>query len=633
MAQITINEISKNYTYNIGANSFCTVALPIASCWGPGYVPSTFCVENGKNLDGTLNEKASIIDYDRVDAVTWEKFPATQAGLESFISTYRGPAANYRIAKDFSYYMAVTLLTAGYDVLVCRLCPGSAATGEIKFDTAGSKKLSITAKYPGSFGNNLRVKLNKVTYGNYWNIVTYIRDTSGVEVPAENLIFAIGEDVAEQYGISHIDEVDSKFVILKALGDVKDTDTIEGSNSVTLAKGSDVPEDAKKVPANDALRLAMIRYGMKLDTSEYQGTAYTAMLGSHKDDAPTTRNQTLRYKQWLYNSVLPLYDQLLDKLAYNPNRVICPWDDQDISEIDPNYEPSIDAKFVVSPIHKKLMEVGNGSRCATALLDIPKSLPRSLVHSTTKEGENSEVYKGYAQKLSQAFEGFNTADGSITSSHGALFAPWGHYKYTGTSKQFPAPPSFLYLLIQRAMLLNQPLQYEWALPTNRKHDVNIGKMDYKVPKKYLDRWQDMEGVGVNVITEIPELGTTIWGNSTLYNVPPATYQALANLSTRFLVNAVKDVIYRTGIGITFNYNNDEAYSKFYAGVTPLLDTMKQVGAIEDYYVKMSADINGLDQVNANTVIGKVYLIVNGVINNIDVDLVVLPPGTDLSQFE
>ena len=87
------------------------------------------------------------------------------------------------------------------------------------------------------------------------------------------------------------------------------------------------------------------------------------------------------------------------------------------------------------------------------------------------------------------------------------------------------------------------------------------------------------------------------------------------------------------IGITFSYNNEQAYNRFYAGCTPILDTMKNMGAIDGYYVKMSADINGLDQVNANTVIGKIYLIVNGVINDIIVDLVALPPGTDLTQFQ
>ena len=218
------------------------------------------------------------------------------------------------------------------------------------------------------------------------------------------------------------------------------------------------------------------------------------------------------------------------------------------------------------------------------------------------------------------------------TTHSALFAPWCSYKYVGTGKKYPASPAFIALMIQRAMILNQPLQYEWALPTNRKHTLDIGKGEYKIPKKILDVWQKSDGVGVNIITEIPELGTSLWGNSTLYELPPATYQALADLSTRYLVNAVEDVAYKCGISITFQYNNEQAYNMFYAGVTPILDTMRNCGAIIDYHVKMSADIDGLDRVRANTVIGKIYLVVSGVIHDIVVDLIALPPGTDLNQY-
>ena len=139
MAQIAINEVSQNYTYNIGTSSFATVALPITASWGPAYTES----ESG-DIDAML------------ESVSWSHFPATQIGLETFISTYRGPSSNYRLAKDFSYQMAVTLLTAGYDILVCRVCPGSRAEGSFSVD---GKTFGIKAKYFGTFGNNLKVVL------------------------------------------------------------------------------------------------------------------------------------------------------------------------------------------------------------------------------------------------------------------------------------------------------------------------------------------------------------------------------------------------------------------------------------------------------------------------------------------
>lgn len=113
MADIVISEISQNYTYNIGTNSYACVALPLTACWGPGYFDP---------------ESYNVTSDEMLEIAAWTRFPATQEGLEAFVSTYRGPATNYRLAKDYSYQMAMTLLTAGYDVLTCRLCPGKKAS-------------------------------------------------------------------------------------------------------------------------------------------------------------------------------------------------------------------------------------------------------------------------------------------------------------------------------------------------------------------------------------------------------------------------------------------------------------------------------------------------------------------------
>lgn len=670
MAQIVINEISQNYTYNIGSSSFATVALPITACWGPAFVDPS-------SLGGTADPG------DQFESLVWQHFPATQAGLESFVSTYRGPASRYRLAKDYSYQMAMTLLTAGYDILVCRLCPGTCAQGTLaiktkysirsvtesgavsgqKTDQTQTDELVVKAKYPGTFGNNLKLQLtrkNRYDDNNktYWNLVVYVIDSSGVQTAAENLVFVTDLEDSIDSSIPFYEEVESKFIDIVAFNrgklTVNESQTAEISEysdveSIVLSGGSDDPafsdQDSVKI-LEAAAALATNRYSLhNADTSTIKYIQALKDLvstseGGKKTDISLAKAQTLYYKQWLYTyavgykssnvSYSGIYDLLTDKLTYNPNRIISPgWDDMDLSEINGNTYGSSDI-VSVSPLHNKLMEVAYNSRCATALLDVPKSLPRSLVfNESTNE---SEI--GYAQKLARSKPtSVYNANNTLYTTHSALFAPWGQYTYVGTSKQFAASPAFLDLMIHRAMTLNQTVQYEWALPTTRKHSLNLGKFDYTVPNKLLQSWQKSDGVGINVITNIPDIGNTVWGNSTLYEVPPATYQALANLSTRYLVNAVEDVVYRCGISITFQYNNEQAYNKFYAGVTPILDTMKNAGAIDDYYVRMSADINGLDQINANTVIGKIYLVVNGVINDIMVDLVACPPGTDLNQYK
>ena len=390
-----------------------------------------------------------------------------------------------------------------------------------------------------------------------------------------------------------------------------------------------------------------------------QKNAQTGKFSPSKDIVwSLDKLSNVAYREWLFTAVTGIsyykqddeegafdtgvYSLLKDKLKYNAQRVISPgWDDQDLLYLNDILYPDdiIDADEdpigfnFISPIHARLMDVGYWARCTAALLDIPRSISRCKVY--IDQEENTHV--GYAQKLARTAIFGEIFDASVSDvglypTHSALFAPWGQYKYVKMAKMNIASPAFLALMIHRSQIKGQADQYEWILPRNRQHTLNIGKMDYIVPKKLMDMWQSLEGVGVNIITDIPGLGTNLWGNSTLYEVPEATYQALANLSTRYLVNAIENQAYNAGIGITYTYNNNQAYEQFYAGVTPLLDTMVNLGAIVSYYVKMEADINGLDRVNANTVLGKIFITPVGVINDIVVDLVALPPSANLDEI-
>ena len=610
MAQIIINEFSSDYSYNVSASSYCSVALPITASWGPAFEDPT---TTGKTLEAVK------------EAAAFNHFPSTQAGLEAFISTYRGPAANWRSAKDYSYQLAVTLLTSGYDLDVCRMCPGTHA--EATFTDGAEenpKTFTLKAKYPGTFGNNLVATLQKLTNYNQWNLITYVVDAAGSSTAVENLMFVFDLDHSTDT-VYHISEITSSFFDFVVDGVTSDN-IVFTANRVTLAGGADRAADgtATEMMAS-AIALAEQRFSL---VSGASATDYVAALTAVKNAGPDVATASkIRYMEWVYTYTMYALDLLTDKLSYNSNRVVLPgWDDQNFSEL--NGGLSVAHIASIAPLHAKLMQVAYASRCATAYIDIPKSLERSGVYVDT----SSAATEGYAQKIARYMPTALTNPDGLFASHSAIFAPWGQYMYAGTSKQFDAPPSFLALMIQRAMILNQALQYEWAMPTTRKHNVNVGKLAYVVPKALLDEWQSLEGVSLNVIADIPDLGVSIWGNSTAYEVPPATYNALQNLSTRFLMNAVKNVAYKVGLSITFQYNNADAYSKFYAGCSPILDSMKNLGAIVDYKIKMGADIDGLASVNANTVIGKIWITVSGVINDIIVDLVALPASADLSQY-
>lgn len=610
MAQIVINEISKNYTYSSGTSTFCSVALPITASWGPAFEDPASA---GKSLD------------DMLETTAFQHFPATQEGLEAFTATYRGPAANYRSSKDYSYQIALTLLTAGYDLDVCRVCSGSHSSGKFNAtigsgESASSGSLTLRAKYPGSFGNNLVGSFTKVKGRNYWNLITYIVDSTGARNAVENIIFVFDIENSTDT-VPHVSEVTPAFFDLVIDNIGQDDDVTFDTDTVVLEGGSDRLADSTAAEMmDDAIELATTRYGL---VGASDPTDYLATLNNIKNSNPSVQKaSTIRYMEWNYNATYYILELLTDKVAYSHKRMILPgWDDQNFYFLTDDLVARIGS---ISPLQARMLEVAAQTRCATALLDIPKSLLRSGVWNDSPAASS----EGYVQKIGRYQpEGALGAD-ALFPTHSAIVAPWCQYKYVGTARNNPAPPAFLALMIQISMIRNQSLQYEWAQPTTRKHNLVIGAPDYRVPKRLLDQWQGSSGIGVNVITPIPDMGVTLWGNSTAFEVPVATYQALANLSSRYLVNAIEDVVYKCGIAITFQYNNQEAYSKFFAGVSPLLDTMKAVGAITAYTISMSKDLNALDSVNLNSVVGVIQVWIEGVINDINIDLICLPAGTE-----
>lgn len=651
MADIVINEISQNYSYVIGNESFATVALPITSQWGPGYFePDTMGISGADRAERKVTE---------LEDTVWQRFPANQAGIEAFVSMYRGPANNYRLAKDYSYQMAMTLLSAGYDVLVCRLNPGTYAQAVQLEDISktGSKgKFILKAKYVGSFGNRLLCTLKKMRNRNCWNLITYIIDSTGVKFSVENKTFTFEIENSSD-SVLHLDEIESDYVDIKVDGVIKDSaEFTDVANNITFSGGADRPPDPQKDDGSvdvdalmeEAIKKAKERYDKVMhvnDTNFNSGSAeyrdevlsnaqYIRALYQMKENSPDPAVASTRaYQEWLYTEVMDVYDLLLDRLSYAPNRIISPgWDDQDILELTPDADLT---EFTeMSPLHWKLMYVAYYARCGTSYIDVPKSMKRKYVYN----GSLDPMQQGYVQMLSryQPTSEVMDIDGTLYPTHSAMFGPWGTYKYVGTNKYCPANPGFLALMIERSMLKNQAIQAEWMQPSNRECNVKIGKMAYTVPQKILDTWQpepDQEGgCGVNAIGDIPSLGLSIWGDSTIYENPPAVYQALRNLSTRKLVNALKNQAYKIGLSITWRYNNESAYSKFFVGMTPLLDAMRNAGAIEDYYVRMSADLDKTGAIKANSVLGKVYIVPVGTVQKITIDLISMPPGTALSQY-
>ena len=374
---IQVNVISENNAFSVEYAKYCTVALPITACWGPGFTLPTANPSDSDDPSSTIETA--------LENTAWSLFPAGPDGLESFLATYRGPSSNYRSTKDYSYFMALSLLNAGYAIQTCRLCPGTNASTTIPADSsdsgenAGAGSLVITAKYPGTFGNNLKVTLKKKgnTVHPYWNLIGYAVDANGSSRAVENLIFVFKPEDSTDTIVS-IDELQSKFFDFKVIGEINE-DAMEVATAQSLTGGADVADASDQTPEqimDAAIELASKRYN--------EGSDYLKALQCAKENIGSNKSaaEAIRFNEWIYtyaigidgsteSGIYGIYDLLKDKINYNPQRIISPWDDQDILSIDPDY-PVTDME--ISPMALELMEVAEASRCATAYIDVPKSL-------------------------------------------------------------------------------------------------------------------------------------------------------------------------------------------------------------------------------------------------------------------
>ena len=176
------------------------------------------------------------------------------------------------------------------------------------------------------------VTLTKVANRNYWNIITYIVDSTGVKTAAENITFVM--DLADATDtILHINEVNSDFLTFVVSDTIPSSETFTES-SIMLTGGTDkaADEDATAM-MDDAIALATKRYtDAGYDHSAEYVEALNTLKSSEPDDATAS---SIRYMEWMYTYVIDIYDLLKDKLTYNMNFIVSPgWDDQNISDID-----------------------------------------------------------------------------------------------------------------------------------------------------------------------------------------------------------------------------------------------------------------------------------------------------------
>lgn len=213
-----------------------------------------------------------------------------------------------------------------------------------------------------------------------------------------------------------------------------------------------------------------------------------------------------------------------------------------------------------------------------ALIDHTNNSERSL----NDKNVHSVYYSVYQDTLGE--RGIFRAYGTYS----AMFTPWCRYAVPRCGIAIELPASFAYLTALATAVKTNDSYVAIAGATRGAIPYFIGACTSKrltnaIAESYLQR----DRVAINPITTIKPYGNIIWGNRTLHGnntTSGSNLNADSFLNLRNTISDIKKTVYETAKRYTYEQNSDILWINFKAGITPLLDKMKNSFAISKYKI-------------------------------------------------
>ena len=220
---------------------------------------------------------------------------------------------------------------------------------------------------------------------------------------------------------------------------------------------------------------------------------------------------------------------------------------------------------------------------------------------------------------------------SVDSSFAAAYFPDVLYR-DPTGKNVYAPPS---VLVLGALALNDSVGHPWfapagftrgALPQDALEPrVNLSRGD-------MDRLYD---VSVNPIVSFvggpqsgtnPRGGIVVWGQKTLQ----VSASALDRVNVRRLLIDIRRQVRDIAQTILFEPNREATLARFSAAVTPRLQRIQQLSGLERFKVVIDSSTTTQDDIENNTIRGKIFVQPTKSIEFVSLDFVV---ANNLTQVQ
>ena len=211
-------------------------------------------------------------------------------------------------------------------------------------------------------------------------------------------------------------------------------------------------------------------------------------------------------------------------------------------------------------------------------------------------------------------------DANIDSNYSATYWPWIQVKDTDNGTQLYIPPTGEVL---KNIALTDNVSYPWfAVAGYSRGLVNAIKATKKLT---LDERDELYKNRINPIATFSDTGTIIWGNKTLQ----VRESALDRINVRRLLLRARKLISAVAVRLLFEQNDEQVRQEFLRLVNPILDSIKKERGLYEFKVTVSNDPEDID---ANTLRGKIYVKPTRSLEFIDVEFVITPTGASFENI-
>lgn len=208
----------------------------------------------------------------------------------------------------------------------------------------------------------------------------------------------------------------------------------------------------------------------------------------------------------------------------------------------------------------------------------------------------------------------------LDSNYSATYWPWIQVRDGDNATQLYIPPTGE---VVKNIALTDNVSYPWFAVAGYSRGLVNAIKAYK--KLTLDERDDLYKARINPIATFSDTGTIIWGNKTLQ----VRESALDRINVRRLLLRARKLISAVAVRLLFEQNDEQVRNEFLRLVNPILESIKKERGLYDFRVTVSNDPEDID---ANTLRGKIYIKPTRSLEFIDVEFIITPTGASFENI-